>query len=275
MRLTKRHVIAAGLVAVAGAWLLIRAEAAPAGGASPPRGGPAGSARAEGLAKRGGRGWAAGPDGSSSLAAAGAVAAAAPARGEVPGVPGTGPRPWDARGPGAPLEAASVDVHWVLEQAAVVSPGTTVAIAADPKTGQPGGLFTDGYVLEGKVRAKPGGPIPDGDLRVTLTAFRPDADQPGQKAGLWHVQGKWKVVARDADPEALRARHNPYVVEGRIQDALRVNPAEASGGWSLRASVPTSPAAGRWARSRRGTLTLRPGGGGDLEIALALLGGNP
>jgi hypothetical protein len=173
-----------------------------------------------------------------------------------------------------PWRAGRVDVHWAVEGATVVSPGKTVAIAADPATGQPGGLFTDGYVLEGKVKATKGGILPEGDLRVTLTAFRPDVALPGQKAGVWHVQGKWKVVARDADPRALRARHNPYVVEGRLQDALLFNPAETTGGWRARATLPTSPAAGRWARGRRGTLTLRPDGGGDLEIALALLGGN-
>jgi hypothetical protein len=199
-------------------------------------------------------------------AAGGAAVAFAEAAGERGG-PGGGSaaaRPW---------RAERVDVRWAVEGATVVSPGKTVAISADPATGQPGGLLTEGYVLAGKVKATEGGILPDGDLRVTLTAFRPDTDLPGQKAGLWHVQGKWRVVARDADPRALKARHNPYVMEGRIQDALPQNPAETTGGWRARATVPTSPAAGRWARGRSGTLTLRPDGRGDLEIALALLGG--
>jgi hypothetical protein len=166
---------------------------------------------------------------------------------------------------------AAGDVRWSLHEARVVSPGETVEIAADPKTGQPAGTLTTGYVLEGKVKAQRGGFVPEGTLRVTLTAFRPDVDQPGQKAGLWHVQGKWKVVDANADPVALKARHNPYVMEGRIQDALPFNPAEVDGAWSARTTVPASWAAGSWVRGvKKGTLRFAAGGEGDLEIALAV-----
>jgi hypothetical protein len=265
-------------VALAGAaalWLLLRPE----GDATAP-----GSAGAAATARAGVEGPAPIP---STLETAAARAAAGGAA-SGPAAPFAAPPAaaasrdggrtiWSLPAAGAPGAAASRearraagDVRWALRGAKVLAPGATVTIAADPETGQPGGTLTTGYVLEGKVKAQRGGFVPEGTFRLTLTAFRPDTDLPAQRAGLWHVQGRWTVVAADAEPEALKARHNPYVVQGRIHDALPFNPAEAEGAWSARATVPASWAAGSWVRGKTGTLRVDPGGGGELEIALAV-----
>jgi hypothetical protein len=271
---TRTYVAAATLLAGAAVWLAIPGERVEtvAGTTAAEAGATAGTPWTPGAGSR---------SVGSSQPAAGArppSGGASPSAGQPAGAPASGATESatspDAAATGAAgsreARRAAGDVRWSLREARVVSPGETVTIVADRDTGQPGGTLTTGYVLEGKVKAQRGGFVPEGTLLVTLSAFRPDADLPGQKAGLWHVQGKWQVVDAAADPEALKARHNPYVVSGRIKDALPFNPAEIEGAWSARVTVPASWAAGSWVRGTKGKLELGPGGEGDLEVALAV-----
>lgn len=162
-------------------------------------------------------------------------------------------------------------VIWDLTQTVVVSAGQTITIPAD-NSGFPGGVLTEGYVLESKAKSKSGKLVPEGTFRLTLSAFTPARDYGEQKAGIWYVQGEWTVIDKnaDADPEAKKSRHNRYKVEGRIQTELLFNPAERMAGWSSEAMVPMSIAAGQWARGSNGVLTLNSQLEGDLYLTLKL-----
>lgn len=162
-------------------------------------------------------------------------------------------------------------VIWDLTQTLVVSPGQTIVIPAD-KTGFPGGTLVDGYILEAKAKTKSGKLIPEGTFRLTMSVFSPAKDFGEQKAGIWYVQGQWTVIDKkaDLDPKAKESRHNKYKAEGRIQAELPFNPVGRQVGWSARAMVPMSLAAGQWARGSDGVLTLDSRLEGDLYLTLTL-----
>jgi hypothetical protein len=162
-------------------------------------------------------------------------------------------------------------VLWDLTKTVVVSPGQTITIPAD-KTGFPGGVLTEGYILESKAKTKSGKLIPEGTFRLTMSVFTPAEDFGEQKAGLWYVQGEWTVIDKkaDLDPQAKKSRHNPYKAEGRIHAALPFNPVERQVGWSAQATVPMSLAAGQWAQGTEGVLTLNSQLEGDLYLTLKL-----
>lgn len=161
-------------------------------------------------------------------------------------------------------------VIWDLKNPQVVDTGQTVVLPPNPQEGFPGGVLTTGYILETKAKSKSGKLIPEGTFRLTLAAFKPNADMPGQAAGMWYVEGNWTIVDKNADKEALKSRHNPYTAAGKISAVLTFNPAEGQGNWSAKASVPMSLAANQWARGSDGTLTLGAGLEGDLFLVLKL-----
>ena len=73
-------------------------------------------------------------------------------------------------------------VIWELTKATVVAAGQTTTDGM--------GTFTDGYTIEAKAKAKHNNVVPEGDFWLTLTAFSPAKDMPGQKEGFWYVEGK-------------------------------------------------------------------------------------
>ncbi|HSR32266.1 MAG TPA: hypothetical protein VLY63_17020 [Anaerolineae bacterium] len=152
-------------------------------------------------------------------------------------------------------------VIWELTKTTVVDAGQTKTDAM--------GTFTEGYTIEAKAKAKHNNVVPEGRLWLTLTAFSPAEDMPGQEAGFWYVQGKWRITKKDADPEALKVRHNPEVIEGSLQAKLDFNPATGQGNWTGVASLPMSLAAGNWGRGE-GTLTFDENLEGDLFLPLEI-----
>lgn len=150
---------------------------------------------------------------------------------------------------------------WNLSQTKIIDPGQTVRT--------PEGALLTGYTLEAKAKSQ-GGVVPNGVFRLSLTAFAPDRDMPGQTAGQWYVQGEWTLVDARADQQSLKTRHNPFRVSGKIQAVLPFNPAAGEGGWSARAWLPMSIAAGQWARSGEGSLTFDAGLSGGLSLPVEL-----
>lgn len=159
---------------------------------------------------------------------------------------------------------------WNLKNARVVEPGQTDTLPPDPATGFPGGTFTSGFTVEARARTANSRFVPNGTFLLTLSAFRPDEDTPTQKGGLWHVTGTWTITDRNADPRALKVRHNPYTIKGRIQTTLPFNPAVLRKKWSAEVMLPMSRAAGRWARSSEGSLTFDSGYDGYLYLTVKL-----
>jgi len=152
-------------------------------------------------------------------------------------------------------------VVWELTKTTVVDPGQTNVDGM--------GTFVEGYTIEAKAKAKHNNVVPEGSFWLTLTAFSPANDMPGQKAGLWYVQGKWRITKKDADPEALKVRHNSEVIEGSLKAELDFNPATGQGNWTGVAWVPMSLAAGNWAKGE-GTLTFDGNLEGDLFLPLEI-----
>lgn len=160
---------------------------------------------------------------------------------------------------------------WKLGALVAVEAGTTTILAPDADQAFPGGTLVSGLVLEAKVNAKEGATVPDGTFRLVLSAFRPNADMPGQKAGVWHVEGKWTIVDAKADAKALETRHNPYVLSGYVRAALPFSPADLGRSWVAAATLPPSIAGGRWVRTSKGTLTLDGKGAGDLALLVEVV----
>lgn len=158
---------------------------------------------------------------------------------------------------------------WDLTKLKVVDPGQTLDLPADKETGFPGGTLTSGYILEATAKARGGPLVPSGTFRLTLSAFSPNADMPGQRAGWWSITGDWTLVDQSGNSQALKARHNPFKVAGKVSSELEFNPLVQAGSWSARAVLPMSIAAGRWARGE-GVFTLVSNAQGTLQLNLKL-----
>jgi hypothetical protein len=130
---------------------------------------------------------------------------------------------------------------WQLSNVKVVSAGET-------KTSKEGTL-TRGYVVEGKAKATGAStPIQNGVFRVSVSAFSPAVDGVGQKAGVWYVQGTWKIVDDKATKKEKEARYSPVSLKGAIRAELPFNPAVSLGTVTAIVDIPSSPVAGRWTR---------------------------
>ena len=150
-------------------------------------------------------------------------------------------------------------VIWELTDTTVVSTGQIVEMKE--------GLFIQGYQLEAKAKSKGGNIIPNGDFQLTLDAFSPYQDMPGQKAGFWYVSGTWTVTKKNADPANAKLKHNPDAVEGTLVAELPVNPTGGAGGWTGKSAIQMALAAGSWTKGE-GTLTFQGDLKGDLFLDL-------
>lgn len=155
-------------------------------------------------------------------------------------------------------------VIWDLSKAEVVQ-------AAVPEENEVG-VFLRGFTLEAKAKSQGGNMVPEGVFRLSLDAFSPYADLPasGQKAGYWYVYGTWTITKKNANPEALKFKHNPEVVEGVLVAELPFDPTTGAGNWTGKAVLQTALAAGRWSRGE-GSLTFLSDLDGSLFLDLELL----
>ncbi|HIJ94234.1 MAG TPA: hypothetical protein HPP94_00535 [Desulfuromonadales bacterium] len=124
---------------------------------------------------------------------------------------------------------------------------TTVVKASQAVTFRQG-VIVDDYIVSGDAAAlSTATPIQKGKVRFTVNLFSPIRDMPGQRAGLWYLQGTWTITADDAKPELLKIRHNPYVIEGDIKAELANNPVDQpSAELAAKVYILNSMAAGRW-----------------------------
>ena len=150
-------------------------------------------------------------------------------------------------------------VIWELSKVEIVDPGTPVEIAE--------GDWVRGYTLEGKAKAKGGNVIPEGYFRLEIDSFAPYEDMGVQKAGWWYVTGSWTITKKNADPEMLKTKHNPGIVEGTFIGQLSFDPTNGAGNWTGKAILPMALAAGNWSKGE-GTLTLGENLEGDLFLSL-------
>lgn len=160
----------------------------------------------------------------------------------------------------APITSDAIE--WELSLGSVVDSGESIVL--------PEGTLTQGFTIEAKARADDSKYIPRGTLRLSLTAFTPSIDLPGQSAGYTYVQGKWTVTDQASTGES---KHSPGMISGVISAELDFDPTASPAAWSAEATLPMSTitpvgADGiQWARGE-GELTLSPGLEGELELAV-------
>lgn len=132
------------------------------------------------------------------------------------------------------------EIGWNITNARVVKVSPTVTSRY--------GVIVDEYVVSGDATALSAAtPLQKGKIRFMVNLFSPARDMPGQRAGLWYLQGTWTITADDADPELLKIRHNPYVIEGDIKAELANNPLDQpTAELEAKVYILNSMAAGRW-----------------------------
>lgn len=123
--------------------------------------------------------------------------------------------------PEKPTSSASPAV-WKISEARILDPGH--------QTMNDKGTMITGYTVEATaVAEKDAAPIKQGRFRVTLTAFSPTREMPGQTPGTWYLRGTWTLSDVQASPEALKARYSPSVLRGKIIAETDFNPASEQG----------------------------------------------
>jgi hypothetical protein len=151
-------------------------------------------------------------------------------------------------------------VVWDLKNVEVISPGLVIEMEE--------GTLIKGITIEARAKAKGVNQVPEGKFRLTMDAFWPDKDMPTQDAGFWYIQGNWSISKKDASAASLKSRHSPDVIKGHIKAQLTFNPMASSQPWSALATVPMSPALGRWSRGQ-GSLSLISSTAGSLYLDLS------
>ncbi|MDH4230570.1 MAG: hypothetical protein OEW04_00900 [Nitrospirota bacterium] len=151
---------------------------------------------------------------------------------------------------------------WQISNAQVVDPGKTMTNNK--------GTLTKGYIIEAAADAvSPDAPIKKGTLRITMSAFLPAKDMPGQKAGTWYVQGKWSITDENASETEKKARHSEGVVRGDLFATSNFNPCASQGALSARVLFPMSLNGRVWARGE-GTFTGNEMFEGTIQMDAAL-----
>ena len=130
------------------------------------------------------------------------------------------------------------------------------------------GILHRGIVIEAKAKAKDVNQVPEGKFILTMDAFWPYRDLPAQDAGFWYIQGNWSISKKDAPAESLKVRHSPDVLKGHLKAQLTFNPMESNQPWSALATVPVSPALGRWSEGK-GSLSFDSTFSGSLFLDLS------
>ncbi|MCG3208452.1 MAG: hypothetical protein FOGNACKC_02057 [Anaerolineae bacterium] len=156
----------------------------------------------------------------------------------------------------APTEKETV--IWRLTQGQIVDPGQTV----DTKEG----TLTSGFTIQALAKSK-AKLVPVGKFELSFTAFSPQKEMPGQKPGVWYVQGKWILANEKVFKNPNRARYVPELIEGVFKAELDFNPATDPARFTGLALLPMGPADGRWSRGE-GTLTLNKNFNGELFLEL-------
>lgn len=157
--------------------------------------------------------------------------------------------------------------NWTLGTPDVVSSGERVAL--------PEGTFISDYVVEAAATGDDPDLLPEGILRLTLSAFSPRVDMNDQDKGQWYVTGKWELVDNDSDPSA-DVRTVPGTLKGLVNLELPYNPltAPAARSWTSPVKVPLTaflPAgeAGLGQNVRgEGSVELGPDTGSALSLQL-------
>jgi hypothetical protein len=135
-----------------------------------------------------------------------------------------------AKQPSRSVPAKGAPFGWELSGATVVESGKTEKIKE--------GTLISGYTIQAQAAGMRNAPVKNGVFRLTLTAFSPRFDLPGQKAGFWYVQGQWTITDETANPKLRQVRHNPAVIKGTLSAKLTADPRTYHGPVAAEVRVP-------------------------------------
>lgn len=150
----------------------------------------------------------------------------------------------------------------------IVDPGVTI-VTEQGTFIQNVKMVADAQAKTGKLKL-PTTLLPSAQFTMTVSAFSPKKDMPGQQAGMWYIQGEWTLTKTGTTAEVADIRNNPNEINGRIQATLKFNPFEGKRAWTAEAILPMSLAAGQWGRGE-GSFTVSKNGQASLFLDLELL----
>jgi hypothetical protein len=158
----------------------------------------------------------------------------------------------------APAQPRGRQAAWSLGKLEVVVPAEAREL--------PEGRLADGYTLRGSAAGSGAAPFPKGSFLMTISSFYPSKDLPRQPRGLHYVSGKWRLVKEGVQVSSETAR-GPGIIQGTLVGALSEDPTAGKGGWTVRARLTPSQAAGPWKRGE-GMLVVDDKLAGQLSLTL-------
>jgi hypothetical protein len=101
--------------------------------------------------------------------------------------------------------------------------GDTVVVDQGRRDDAGTGTLRTGYVVRGDAVSEDvvAGVTRRAQFEVTVTAFRPDRDLPGQTKGRWYITGAWVLRGLTADD----VRHGDGILRGTLRAESAVDPA--------------------------------------------------
>jgi len=132
----------------------------------------------------------------------------------------------------SPVAAFENIANWTFSDTKVVSKGSVDYMTE--------GEFTRDFILESKVTAtsKAGSVVPDGTLKLVLSAFSPAYDQHGRRKGAWYVWGKWTLTDSHITHSSRTGRQNTGEISGRLSAELDFNPIVTQKNWTAKIRLP-------------------------------------
>ena len=130
--------------------------------------------------------------------------------------------PVETSGESAALQARTAGPVWKLANGRVVKAGKSRDVMQ--------GTMSSEHVVEAEaITEDPACSFPKGIFRISLTAFLPNRDMPGQKKGRWYVRGDWTITDINTPPDALKARYSPHLLRGMLTAETSFNPVTGKG----------------------------------------------
>jgi hypothetical protein len=109
-------------------------------------------------------------------------------------------------------------------------------------------------------------PFRRGVLRLTLSAFAPERDMPGQPAGFWYVTGSWRLSDAALEGDEAAVRHAPSTLQGVLAARAAFDPGRRGPGRvAATLTIPKWLAGSEWT-SGGGTLSVTRDYVGELYL---------
>jgi hypothetical protein len=164
-----------------------------------------------------------------------------------------------SRGPPTYQDVEDRSGAWALTGPQVVTRGS-FDVGSD-------GRLRMGYTVQTLATASdPVAPFRRGILLLTLSAFAPEQDMPGQPAGFWYVTGSWSLSDAALAGDEAAVRHAPSTLQGVLAARTTFDPGRPGPGRiAATLTIPKWLAGSEWT-SGGGTLSVTRDYVGELYL---------